>query len=61
MDSATIDAKLKKIEASGGPSVTLCDAPVGAPSGSWGSQHSILFASLGARALLARSRRKMAS
>ncbi len=27
--------------------MTLCDVPSGAPSGSWGSQHSILFAGLG--------------
>ena len=39
--------KLKKIDSSGGPSVTICDVPSGAPSGSWGSQHSILFAGLG--------------
>ena len=38
------DRKLKKIDSSGGPPVTLCDVPSGAPSGSWGSQHSILFA-----------------
>jgi Tol biopolymer transport system component len=36
--------KLKKIDASGGPPVTLCDAPPGFPAGSWGSRHSILFA-----------------
>jgi eukaryotic-like serine/threonine-protein kinase len=36
--------KLKKIDASGGPALTLCDAPAGFPSGSWGSGHSILFA-----------------
>ncbi len=41
------DRKLKKIDASGGPPVTLCDVPSGAPSGSWGSQRSILFAGLG--------------
>ncbi len=41
------DRKLKKIDPSGGPAVTLCDVPIGAPSGSWGSQHSILFAGLG--------------
>ncbi|HSS45337.1 MAG TPA: protein kinase, partial [Thermoanaerobaculia bacterium] len=35
--------KLKKIDVSGGPPVTLCDAPPGFPSGSWGSRHSILF------------------
>ncbi len=39
--------KLKKIDSTGGPSVTLCDVPIGGPSGSWGSQHSILFAGLG--------------
>jgi hypothetical protein len=41
------DGKLKKIESSGGASVTLCDVASGAPSGSWGSRHSILFAGLG--------------
>ena len=40
------DRKLKKIDLSGGPPVTLCDALGGSPSGSWGSQHSILFAGL---------------
>jgi len=38
--------KLKKIEAAGGPPVTLCDVPVAFPSGSWGIRHSILFAGL---------------
>jgi len=37
------DGKLKKIDSSGGPPVTLCDARVDYPSGSWGSRHSILF------------------
>ncbi len=37
--------KLKKLDASGGPPVTLCDVP-GYPSGSWGSQRSILFAGM---------------
>jgi eukaryotic-like serine/threonine-protein kinase len=37
------DGKLKKIDSSGGPPVTLCDARVDYPSGSWGSQHTILF------------------
>ncbi|HEY3202416.1 MAG TPA: protein kinase [Thermoanaerobaculia bacterium] len=36
--------KLKKVDASGGPPVTLCDAPPGFPTGSWGRGHSILFA-----------------
>lgn len=40
------DGKLKKIDASGGPPVTLCDVPVAFPSGSWGTGHSILFAGL---------------
>ncbi|HTO87765.1 MAG TPA: protein kinase [Thermoanaerobaculia bacterium] len=40
------DGKLKRIDAEGGPSVTLCDAPPGYPSGSWGSQHAILFSAL---------------
>jgi eukaryotic-like serine/threonine-protein kinase len=39
------DGKLKKIDASTGPPVTLCDVPSATPSGSWGSQHTILFAS----------------
>ncbi|HEY6931017.1 MAG TPA: protein kinase, partial [Thermoanaerobaculia bacterium] len=38
------DGKLKKIDLSGGPPITLCDAPSGFPSGTWGSRHSILFA-----------------
>ena len=38
------DGKLKKIDSSGGPPVTLCEARGDYPSGSWGSQHSILFA-----------------
>ncbi len=40
------DGKLKKIDSSGGPPVALCDARGDYPSGSWGSQHSILFAAL---------------
>ncbi len=41
------DGKLKKIDSSGGPPVALCDAGGDYPSsGSWGSQHSILFAAL---------------
>jgi Tol biopolymer transport system component len=40
------DGKLKKIDSSGGPPVALCDARGDYPSGSWGSQHSILFAPL---------------
>ena len=40
------DGKLKKIDASTGPPVTLCDVPSPNPSGSWGSRNSILFASL---------------
>ncbi len=38
------DGKLKKIDSSGGPPMTLCEAPGDYPSGSWGSGHSILFA-----------------
>ena len=38
------DGKLKKIDSSGGPPVTLCEARDDYPSGSWGSEHSILFA-----------------
>ena len=37
------DGKLKKIDSSGGPPMTLCEARGNFPSGSWGSQHSILF------------------
>jgi len=40
------DRKLKKIDSSGGPPVTLCDARGDFPSGSWGSQRAILFAGL---------------
>ena len=40
------DRKLKKIDSSGGPPVSLCEVPSTLPSGSWGSQHSILFAGL---------------
>jgi len=40
------DGKLKKIDASGGAAESLCDAPPGYPSGSWGSRHTILFAAL---------------
>ena len=38
------DGKLKKIDPSGGPPITLCEAGGDYPSGSWGSEHSILFA-----------------
>jgi hypothetical protein len=38
------DGKLKKIDSSGGPPMTLCEAPGDYPTGSWGSEHSILFA-----------------
>jgi len=38
------DGKLKKIDSSGGPPITLCEAGGDYPSGSWGSGHSILFA-----------------
>ncbi len=38
------DGKLKKIDSSGGPPMTLCEARGDYPSGSWGSEHSILFA-----------------
>jgi Tol biopolymer transport system component len=37
------EGKLKKIEAAGGPPVTICDVLPGFPKGSWGSQHTILF------------------
>jgi Tol biopolymer transport system component/predicted Ser/Thr protein kinase len=40
------DGKLKKVDVAGGQPVTLCDAAVAFPSGSWGSEHSILFAGL---------------
>jgi Tol biopolymer transport system component len=40
------DRKLKRIDASGGSSVILCDASPGYPSGTWGSRHSILFSAL---------------
>ncbi len=40
------DGKLKKVDAAGGLPVTICDVPVAFPSGSWGSEHSILFAGL---------------
>jgi len=36
------DGKLKKIEASGGPSQTLCDAPIGR-GGSWNQEGTIVF------------------
>jgi dipeptidyl aminopeptidase/acylaminoacyl peptidase/predicted Ser/Thr protein kinase len=38
------DGRLEKINASGGPPMTLCEARGDYPSGSWGSRHSILFA-----------------
>ena len=38
------DGKLKKIDSSGGPPITLCEAGGDYPAGSWGSEHSILFA-----------------
>ncbi len=40
------DGKLKKVDAAGGQPVTLCDVAEAFPSGSWGSDHSILFAGL---------------
>ncbi len=40
------DGKLKKVDAAGGQPVTLCDVTGAFPSGSWGSEHSILFAGL---------------
>jgi eukaryotic-like serine/threonine-protein kinase len=40
------EGKLKKIDVEGGPPVTLCDVTVAFPSGSWGSEHAILFAGL---------------
>jgi eukaryotic-like serine/threonine-protein kinase len=40
------DRKLKRIDAAGGSPVILCDAPPGYPSGTWGSQHTILFSAL---------------
>jgi eukaryotic-like serine/threonine-protein kinase len=38
------DGKLKKIDSSGGPAITLCEAGGDYPAGSWGSEHAILFA-----------------
>ena len=40
------DGKLKKVDAAGGLPVTICDVAVAFPSGSWGSERSILFAGL---------------
>ncbi len=40
------DGKLKKVGQSGGAPESLCEVSPGYPSGSWGSQHSILFAAL---------------
>ena len=37
------DGKLKRVEAGGGPPLTLCDAPYG-KGGSWSEQGTILFA-----------------
>jgi serine/threonine protein kinase/Tol biopolymer transport system component len=39
------EGKLKKVEASGGSAVTICDAP-GASGGSWGKDGTIIFTSL---------------
>jgi eukaryotic-like serine/threonine-protein kinase len=35
--------KLKKIDVSGGPPVSLCEVPEGGRGGSWGRDHTILF------------------
>ena len=40
------DGKLKRIDAAGGPVLTICEVPGAFPSGSWGSRHAILFAGL---------------
>ena len=40
------DGKLKKVDSAGGLPVTVCDVAVAFPSGSWGSEGSILFAGL---------------
>jgi eukaryotic-like serine/threonine-protein kinase len=40
------DGKLKRIDAAGGPALTICEVNVAFPSGSWGSKHLILFAGL---------------
>ncbi len=40
------DGRLKKVDAEGGLPLTVCDVAVAFPSGSWGSEHSILFAGL---------------
>jgi Tol biopolymer transport system component len=42
------DGKLKKIDASGGPSQTICDAPPANYGGSWNRDGTILFSSRGA-------------
>jgi dipeptidyl aminopeptidase/acylaminoacyl peptidase len=39
--------KLKKIEATGGPAPTLCDAPTPGPGGDWTSDNRIIFGGLG--------------
>ncbi len=40
------DGKLKRVDVAGGPPVTICEVHGAFPSGSWGSNHSILFAGL---------------
>ncbi len=42
------DGKLKKIDSLGGQPVALCDVPDSFPSGSWGTEHGILFSGLAA-------------
>jgi eukaryotic-like serine/threonine-protein kinase len=39
-----VGTKLKKIEVSGGPPVTLCEVPEGGRGGSWSRENTILFA-----------------
>jgi Tol biopolymer transport system component len=43
----TSDGKLKKIEASGGPPITLCDTPALARGGTWNREGVILFGTVG--------------
>jgi serine/threonine protein kinase/Tol biopolymer transport system component len=42
------DGKLKKTDTLGGQPVALCDVPDAFPSGSWGTQHGIIFSGLAA-------------
>ena len=37
------EGKLKRVDVSGGPPVTVCDVAPGFSKGSWGSRHTILF------------------